>query len=196
METESQPPAEVIDLMSSIASKYGEAARAQSSNGHEGGAGAGDPLAQLTRSLDNWGRTVQQDVRGVEQRADAVAHRLEGIQYELHGVKQQADRLDQQAHDVREQARQTLMELGHHATRIDGADAAAQDAAGRLARLEAAVARGNDEVAQLRAAEAILRRRAGRLAASVTVAIVAIVAVAVWVGWPEVTKVVALLPGR
>ena len=48
MEIESQPPAEVIDLMSSIASKYGDAARAQSSNGHEGGTGPSDPLAQLS----------------------------------------------------------------------------------------------------------------------------------------------------
>ena len=80
MDINSPPPAEVIDL----AAKFAEVARASNGDGHEGGLGAPEPLAQLTRSLDAWSRSVQQAVHGVRERAEAVEHRLEGIQYELH----------------------------------------------------------------------------------------------------------------
>lgn len=211
MDINSPPPAEVIDL----AAKFAEVARASNGDGHEGGLGAPEPLAQLTRSLDAWSRSVQQAVHGVRERAEAVEHRLEGIQYELHGVKddvrgvkddvrgvkEQADGLALRAQESERQLLGIALRLDQQTSRADELARAVAVGAETIGRLDARAAALAGDIAALRqetaglaAAHGVLQRRAGRLRAAVVLAFLALAGLAAWTAWPEVTRVVALLP--
>ena len=184
-------PAEVIDLAATFASKFNEAARAPNGGG-DGAPAAHEPLAALMRSLDQWGRSVQEHVQGIEHKAADLEQRCRGLASEVTGVKSQADRTEQQAQVAQDQIRQTLLLLGQQATRIDALTGAANEDGERIARLEAAGARAEDEVAGVRAENARLRRSVRVLQAVVVVALIAIAAGAGWMAWPKVAQVLKM----
>jgi len=184
-------PAEVIDLAATFASKFNEAARAPNGGG-DGAPAAHEPLAALMRSLDQWGRSVQEHVQGIEHKAEDLEQRCQGLASEVNGVKSQADRTEQQALGAQDQIRQTLLLLGQQATRIDALTGAANEDGERIARLEAAVARAEEEVAGVRAENGRLRRSVRVLRAVVIVALIAIAAGAGWMAWPKVVQVLKM----
>src|SRR5206468_1838517 len=110
---------------------FTEAARAPNSGG-DGAPAAHEPLAALMRSLDQWGRSVQEQVQGIAHKAEDLAQRCQGLASEVNGVKSQADRLEQQAHGAQDQIRQTFLLLGQHDTRIDALAAALAQSTARI----------------------------------------------------------------
>ncbi len=184
-------PAEVIDLAATFASKFNEAARAPNGGG-DGAPAAHEPLAALMRSLDQWGRSVQEHVQGIEHKAEDLEQRCQGLASEVTGVKSQADRTEQQALGAQDQIRQTLLLLGQQATRIDALTGAANEDGERIARLEAAVARAEEEVAAVRGENGRLRRSVRVLRAVVIVALIAIGAGAGWVAWPKLVQILKM----
>jgi hypothetical protein len=236
-------PGEVIDIMSTIASRLGEGVRAPDSGfGHDTGAGpAGapartevpapastrstslaplgvaaldEPLRTLTDGLALFGRAINdaaaQHVQALAGHVDDLARRAADANAAAvaaqGGVRDMAQRVqgaEATAADAAQQAREArghlqeitrlLTEHASHADRIDAAFAAHTE---RLARLEAGAETGAMKIAGLIAANGALRQRAGRLRTFVILAFLALAALAAWTFWPEVTKVVALLPMR
>jgi hypothetical protein len=239
-------PGEVIDIMSTIASRLGEGVRAPDSGfGHDTGAGpAGaparteappqpaavpastrsmslaplgiaaldEPLRTLTDGLALFGRAINdaaaQHVQALARHVDDLARRAAdanaaatAAQGGVRDVAQRVQGAEATAADAAQQAREArghlqeitrlLTEHASHADRIDAAFAAHTE---RLARLEAGAETGAMKIAGLIAANGALRQRAGRLRTFVILAFLALAALAAWTFWPEVTKVVALLP--
>jgi hypothetical protein len=235
-------PGEVIDIMSTIASRLGEGVRAPDAGfGHDTDAGpagaparteasapasaapanprptslallgAGPaldgPLRTLTDGLALFGRAINdaaaQHVQALANHVDDLVRRIADAEAAVREVAQRVQGAEVTATDAAQQAREArghlqeitrlLTEHASHADRIDAAFAAHAE---RLARLEAGAESGAMKIAGLVAANGALRQRAGRLRTSVILAFLALAALAAWTFWPEVTKVVALLPGH
>jgi len=210
-------PGEVIDIMSSIAARLGDSVR-DSDTGpapapvradapaeppavpatirpaalvpSDAGPALDAPLRTLMDGFAMWGRAVHdaagQHVQALARNVDDLARKADGAEAAVRDLARRAQGAEVTAADAGREAREAhgrLAEVGRLLA----------EHAEHLARLEAGAEADAAQIAGLRAANAKLASRLAWRTGLAAMALVAIVAAALWLKWPAVVDIVAVL---